>query len=116
MHLESENSESNDEKPSVETKEITDIAQNIVEECENFLSVDETATPSDNFSSNDIEGIKTVDNAAEESAIGVDKQSSEGPPVDESSATVDENGVGVTVKSGYVLVPILTPYYDPSGK
>lgn len=28
----------------------------------------------------------------------------------------DENGVNVTVKSGYVLVPILTPYYDPSGE
>ncbi|XP_018027408.1 serine-rich adhesin for platelets [Hyalella azteca] len=34
--------------------------------------------------------------------------------VDGSTVMVDENGVKVTVKQGYVMVPILTPYYDPS--
>lgn len=67
-----------------------------------------------------ISGISTElpDNTATDSSTAAIESSQDVEAVtnaDGESVILDENGVKMVVKQGYVMVPILTPYYDPSG-
>lgn len=58
--------------------------------------------------------LVSEDSAASED---VEPQSSpDGASDNAPTPILNDQGVRVTVKPGYVMVPILTPYYDPSGE
>ncbi|KAF2361413.1 hypothetical protein FHG87_007832 [Trinorchestia longiramus] len=58
--------------------------------------------------------VTNPDDATAHNDVTASAGSSDPMAADDECVMVDENGVKVTVKQGYIMVPILTPYYDPS--